>query len=358
MQTLKCFIFFFLYLGAISLSPALPRFAIRMNAKCQNCHIDPNGGGMRNYYGAAMYAKTTLPLRIWSDDSTLSDFTTQLNNFVSFGTDLGTLFYYQQTNDYSSFYQMQGNIYLSVRLASKLLVYFNKGLYHGFEVFGLANVLPANGYIKIGRFTPAYGTKIDDHTVFVRDRTDFQNNRREDTGIEVGISPSIFTWNIGVFNGVKENDFSSGKVRLISTRADAKIQVEDVRFSLGGSAWYNNASAGTFRMFGGFGGVSYAGLTLSTEIDLKNDKAGYGTNELISYLELNYLLIDGLDLKFMYDFHDPDTKFKSGSQSRYSLGLEFFPINGLEIRPMYRILKEVPVDDRNNEFDCLIHFYL
>ncbi len=358
MKTLRYYLPIFMLIFLPLLTLALPRFALRMNAKCQNCHIDPNGGGMRNYYGAAMYAKTTLPMHLWSDDSTLSNFTTQLNDFISFGTDLRTLFYYQQKNDYSSFYQMQGSIYLSARLASKLMVYFNKGLYSGFEVFGLANVLPANGYIKVGRFTPAYGTKIDDHTVFVRDRTDFQNNRREDTGIEAGISPSIFTWNIGVFNGVKGNDFSSGKVRLISTRADAKIRVEDIKFSLGASAWYNNAPAGTFTMFGGFGGVSYEGFTLNSEIDFKKDKAGYGTNELISYLELNYLLIDGIDLKFIYDFHDPDTKYQTGSQSRYSLGLELFPINGLEIRPVYRILKEEPVNDRNNGFDCLIHFYL
>lgn len=337
---------------------ALPRFALRTNLKCQSCHIDPNGGGMRNYYGAALYSKWTLPLQSAAPDSTLDDFTTELSKYVSFGSDLRTLFYYQQKNSASSFYQMQGNIYLSARLASKVLVYFNKGLYHGFEVFGLANLLPANGYIKVGRFTPPYGTRIDDHTVFVRDSTDFQNNRREDTGIEIGISPSIFTWSAGIFNGVRDNDFSSGKIRLFSTRLEAKIKFEDLKLSLGGSAWYNNSQAGTFTMFGGFGGVSYQRLALSAEFDLKKDKAGYGTNELISYLELNYLLIDGLDLKFIHDFHDPDVKYRTGSQSRYSLGLEFFPVNGVEIRPMYRIHKEDPVDVQNNLFDCLVHFYL
>lgn len=358
MQALRYFILIILLIFVNSLCAALPRFAVRMNAKCQNCHIDPNGGGMRNYYGAAMYAKTTLPLHVWPDDSTLSEFTTKLNDFVSFGTDMQTIFYYQQQNDYNSFYQMQGNIYLSARLGKNLLVYFNKGLYHGFEVFGLISGFPANGYVKVGRFTPAYGTKVDDHTAFIRDKTDFQNNQREDTGIEAGISPSPFTWNVGVFNGEKDNSFSTGKIRLVTTRADVKLAVEDLKFSLGGSAWYNNNPAGTLTMFGGFGGISYHGLTLNSEVDIKKDNATLGTNELIAYLELNYLVIDGVDLKFMYDFYDPDKKYKTGSQSRYSIGLEFFPINGLEVRPIYRIREETPIDIRNNEFDFLIHFYL
>jgi len=358
MKIRGCFVFTLSLLCTASLCSALPRFALRMNVKCRNCHIDPNGGGMRNYYGAAMYAKTTLPLRVWADDSTLNEFTTQLSNYVSFGTDMQSIFYYQQKDEYNSFYQMQGNIYLSARLGKNLLVYFDKGLYHGFEVFGIASILPANGYVKVGRFTSAYGTKTDDHTVFIRDKTDFQNNRREDSGIEAGISPSLFTWNVGVFSGEKDNDFSTGKIRLITTRTDLKFRVENLKFTLGGSAWYNNNPAGTFTMFGGFGGASYQGLTLNTEIDIKKDKATLGTNEFVSYLELNYLLLDGVDLKFIYDYYDPDTDYRTGSQSRYSFGLEFFPLNGLEVRPLYRLLKEEPADIRNNEFDFLIHFYL
>jgi hypothetical protein len=75
-------------------------------------------------------------------------------------------------------------------------------------------------------------------------------------------------------------------------------------------------------------------------------------------LECNYLVTDGVDLKFMYDFYDPDVKYATGSESRYSFGLEFFPVNGVELRPMYRILREKPFEIRNDEFDFLIHFYL
>jgi hypothetical protein len=49
---------------------------------------------------------------------------------------------------------------------------------------------------------------------------------------------------------------------------------------------------------------------------------------------------------------------KSGSTSRYSIGAEFFPIGGVEVRPVYRFIIEDPVDVKNNEFDVLFHIYL
>lgn len=337
---------------------SLPRFAVRTNLTCQNCHIDPNGGGMRTYYGSALYARGTLPVRGWNDSLALENFTTELSDIVSFGTDLRTLFSYRPETHTNSFYQMQGNIYLSAKLAKKVMVYLNKGLYSGFEVFGLLNILPANGYFKVGRFTPAYGTKTDDHTNFIRSKTDFINNRREDTGIEVGFSPSFMTWNVGLYNGIKGSAFSNEKMRLITSRLDMKFHVDNIKFSLGGSFWYNNLRGGPLTMVGGFGGMSFEKLTLHGEIDFKKDKSLMGTNEFISFIEVNYLLIDGVDLKLMYDFYDSDTGVKTGSETRYCIGLEFFPINGVEVRPMYRFLIEEPVDRSNNEIDILVHFYL
>ena len=40
-----------LLLGGVA-AQALPRFAAETGAKCQSCHINPSGGGMRNAFGA------------------------------------------------------------------------------------------------------------------------------------------------------------------------------------------------------------------------------------------------------------------------------------------------------------------
>jgi hypothetical protein len=354
-KTICLFLFSFLI---VTIGTALPRFSSATNLKCQNCHIDPNGGGMRNYYGAAMYGREILRVRAWSDDSTMNNFTTRLNDFVSIGMDMRTLFTYQQQRDYTSFYQMQGDLYLSARLANNLLLSLTKTLYHDFEIFGIANILPANGYVKVGRFTPAYGTRIDDHTAFIRSKTVFPLYRREDTGIEVGISPASITWNAGVYNGEDGSDPSNGWIRLVTTRAEAFFQLDKLNLSFGGSAWNNNGIFGTLTMYGGFAGASYKDIALHAELDIKKDKSALGNTELISYIEINYLALDGIDLKFMYDFYDPDIDYMTGSESRYSLGVEFFPMPGVELRPMYRILAKTPGNMRQNEFDFLMHLFL
>jgi hypothetical protein len=342
----------------INAGSALPRFAARMDLKCQSCHIDPNGGGMRNYYGDVMYGREVLPVPAWSQDTTIEEFTTRLSKYVSMGADVTTLFWNRRESRYTSFYQMQGDIYVSASVARSLLIYFDKALYGGFDVFGFINGLPVNGYLKIGRFTPAYGTRIDDHTTFIRTKTVFPNYRRDDTGIEVGVSPTSFAWNFGIYNGESGADPSNGKIRLMTTWAQYVNQVGNVNYSLGGSLWYNNAVEGSNTMYGGFGALSYKRFVLNGEVDFKTDWAGLRTDEFISYLELNYLIIDGLDLKFIYDFYDPDIHLKSGSETRYSVGAEFFPIQGIELRPLYRLDVKTPDDIRQHEFDFLIHFFL
>jgi hypothetical protein len=161
-----------------------------------------------------------------------------------------------------------------------------------------------------------------------------------------------------VYNGEDGSDPSNGWIRLVTTRAETFFRLENLNCSLGGSAWYNNGLFGTLTMFGGFASVSYNDVTINTELDLKKDKTTLGTNEFISYIEINYLLLDGVDLKFMYDFYDPDIDYKTGSASRYSIGAEFFPFPGVELRPMYRILAIEPGNARQNEFDFLLHLFL
>ncbi len=108
---------------------------------------------------------------------------------LGIGADMRTLFYSRGSNN--SFLQMEGDLYVNLRLAKKVSIFLNKGLYSGFEVFGLLNILPANGYFKVGKFLPNYGTRMDDHTTFIRTYSGFsaELGRPELTGAEAAISP-------------------------------------------------------------------------------------------------------------------------------------------------------------------------
>ena len=54
------FIFIILIL---ELSFALPRYSIESGISCISCHINPNGGGMRNDYGSNIFSIDELPLK-------------------------------------------------------------------------------------------------------------------------------------------------------------------------------------------------------------------------------------------------------------------------------------------------------
>ncbi len=76
----------------------------------------------------------------------------------------------------------------------------------------------------------------------------------------------------------------------------------------------------------------------------------------ISYVEADYPIVTGVDLKVAYDFYDPDIDHKTGAASRYSFGVEFFPLPGVELRPIYRAV-DGDVIGIKNEFDMLLHLY-
>jgi hypothetical protein len=372
---LPCSILLLVVLGMES-ADALPRFASRTGARCQSCHVNPSGGGMRQTFGVK-YGREELPVPTWSEELGLEDFTTKLSELVSIGADVRTLYYYQQipdtgaaasSSDQNAFWQMQGDVYMNFRLAKKVQVYLDKGLYSGFEVFGLLSILPANGYIKIGKFIPNFGLKVDDHRAYVRQYTGFspevvspEFDRPERTGGEVAISPGPVTITGGFYNSLNGGSAPpNSNQKAVLGRVEGLFKAaEEITVGVGGNVFTTKNSSGERRtLLGGFGLFSYQDLTLMGEADLIENKAVGGTTKgMVMTLEADYVVTPGVDLKVGYDFHDPDTDIQLGAVSRYSLGLEFFPISGVEVRPVYRIVKDEPNELKNDEFQVLIHFY-
>jgi hypothetical protein len=326
---------------------------------------------MRQVFGA-QYGREQLPVPTWSEESELEDFTTLLTNFIGVGADFRTLYFARQIPDTgaggsakteNAFWQMQGDLYLNFRVAKKVSFYLKKGLYSGFEAFGLLNLLPANGHIKIGKFVPNYGTKLDDHTAFIRTYTGFspEFGRPELTGFEVAVSPGQVSATAGLFNATDGFGGSEGNSKALLGRVEGVFPIQETMFIGGGANVFRRESSTgpTTTYYGGFGSFGISPFTLFGELDLLESKqSGSKRTGVVAYTEANYVVTPGLDLKLAYDFYDPDRDVKSGSMSRYSVGLEFFPLGGVEVRPMYRILKEQPTDIKNNEFDLLFHIYL
>jgi hypothetical protein len=353
----------FVFVGLLTeQSAALPRFSSRTGAKCQSCHVNPSGGSIRQAFGV-QYGRETLPVPAWSQDFQLEDFTTVLTNFLGVGADFRTLYYYQKeaSGSRNSFVQMQGDFYLNFRIAKKVNMFLKKSLGSSYEVFGLLNILPASGHIKIGKFVPNFGTRLDDHSAFIRDSTGFSSasGRPELTGGEVGFSPGAFTI-VGGFYNATSADFAEGDNKALLGRAEGLFELgKATHVGLGADVFTTKSTDGSSRtMYGAFGSFSHEDFTVFGEVDAIKTKLGQTVSGLVVYVEADYVVTPGLDLKLAYDFYDRDTDFKTGSTSRYSVGLEFFPLSGVELRPIYRYVKYQTVDAKRDEFNLVVHFYL
>ena len=354
----------FLLVFAGSTAGALPRFATLSGTKCSSCHVDPAGSGMRQAFGL-QYGRENLPVPAWSSGTGIEDVSNVIANFLSVGADFRTLYYVVQRPSappLSSFYQMQGDLYLDFALARRVSVYFNKGLYNGFQAFGLLTILPARGFIKAGKFVPNFGTRLDDHTAFIRRLTGFTpedaSNRYEKTGMEIGLSPGPLTFTAGVYNSLG-NDAQAGTAKAYLGRVEGMFSFTDkFNLGLGANAFTTRTVAGTKEdLYGAFGSCNIGKLVVFGEVDYLHTPA-LRTTGFISYVEMDYPLVTGLDLKLAYDFYDPSIDLKSGANSRYTVGVEFFPLPGVEVRPLYRFVRETPVEVRNNEFDIVLHCYI
>jgi hypothetical protein len=262
---------------------------------------------------------------------------------------------------------MQGDLYVNLKVSPKVFLYLNlnKGVSSGFDVYALMNVLPASGHLKIGRFIPDYGTHLDDHTAYVRQYTKLspEFDVVERTGAEAAVSPGAFTILGGVYNAEEGGGIPSSNNKAFLGRGEGMFKLaEKVSLGLGGNVFSTKTGIAGVNTtyYGGFGSFSVANFTLLGEADwIRISPAAGTTTALATYAEADYVVTPGVDLKLAYDFYDQDVKFKSGSKSRYSIGVEFFPVSGVEVRPIYRILtQQNPDTGTMSEFDIMLHLYL
>lgn len=348
-------------IGSILVATAtfgLPRFTAKVEQKCNLCHVSPAGGGMRNAFGSQFFAMTELAVHKTPFED-IERFQPQVSEILSLGADMRTQYIYDESNEMSTFFQMEGNFYLNAQLDPRFSATLKRGLYDGFEIFGMGYILPMKGYFRAGKFQPAYGWRFDDHTSFVRERMLWPANST-DTGIEFGIYPHGISANIGFFNGTG-GMFDDGKGKAVSSRFEFRKNIKGVGFGIGGSAFFNDKLSGDIAMFGPFYYLNLAQgkLIYLGEIDwLKDETNESDITSFATTHKISYMFTQGIWLEGQYDFYDPDIDLISGDISRMGIGINYFPYGFLEISPFFRIYDDnFGSEDDYVLFNTQIHFF-
>ena len=366
-----CIILSIISLAFLDTAYSLPRFAIRLGDKCIDCHYNPTGGIIRNEDGWN-FGKNILSAISPREQDFLM--TPKIGDNITLGLDYRTQFLYSSEKNRSDFQQMTGSIYTNIALAKTInLLARYDFIWDIWEAYGVANILPGNGYIKVGSFVPYYGLRIDDHTAYTRggDYSILFSGGRNgllynpfytEVGVEAGYyfgDLAFLTASVGSYpsNGTLAKD------PTYTARLELDPKIGKVNLMLGGSyaSVHLTYPSPTFHtvpsdFYGFFAGIGYKRFSLMAEYDLGNKVTSDSSKSNYAMAELAYVIVLGLEAVVRYDRVDPNIDVSSDELQHIIVGLEWFPYSFIEIRPQYRFILEDPKVD-NDAVVIQFHFW-
>ena len=356
-KLIQLFLFITIILAAVD-SFALPRFAVKLGDKCSDCHYNPSGGLIRNSDGWNWGKNTLSMISARDKDFIMSP---RISDNISIGLDYRTQYIYSQSSKRTYFQNMTAALHTNFALSKQINLVgkydFVNVLWEG---YGVAKILPANGYIKAGVYVPNYGIRLDDHTAYTREGLIFNPFYRE-AGVEIGFFADKWLY-VSASAGSNLTDATTNysKDPTYIARLELTPNLGDIGLMFGGSvASVKLGSAGSTlntNMYGGFFGFGYDEFTLLAEYDLANDLYFADVKSNMLMVEAAYGLFTGLEAVVRFDRIDYNADVSSDEISRLIFGFEFHPYSFIEIRPQYRLVLEDPSVD-NDSFVLQLHFW-
>ena len=347
-----------LFIIPLSLIFSLPSYAIEQNSNCINCHVNPTGGLMRNDYGSNIYSLDELSIRKWITEDKKFD------GFISDNIQIGGEFRIQsyKGRKSTSIFPMQIDLYSNVDFDNNISLFLKYGAKQ--ELYLLLDDYNNVDWIKIGKTIPDYGLKLDDHTSFIRggnSSNTFVYSGSIDQGLIFDYAaeyddPILIEMGLKINKNISlTSSISNGIVN--DNENNITISIKSKSSSIYGNLLFGSSlmKEKDFKMLGIFGGFAKNKLTLSFEFDkaynwIENFKS------MATYMELIYKPIQGVHLTAKYDYFDKDISVLDGSTERYSFGVNFFPINMLELKFQIREYELFSIDTNiNTEYLVQLH---
>jgi len=337
---------------------AEPYLAIQKGLKCGMCHVSPSGGGKRTAYGnifeQAEAAERTLDMgELW---------TGELGKYFAVGADLrggwSQVDVPGQTKiSDTELEEFLG--YVEIRpFPRNLTIYVDAKLRPDDpfvrEQYVRLSTADDGWYVQGGKFFLPYGLRLQDDDAFIRQVTGINFNT-PDIGWQVGYEQGKWSAQFAVTRG------SAGGPELDSGK-QYSLRVAHVtnKWRVGGSFNFNDSKFGDRQMQNIFGGLRTGRVAWLAELNyIIDDGTPTGQRDsLVSLLEANVMLKKGHNLKFTFEYYDPDNDVSEDEQTRSSLVWEYFPIQFLQTRLGYRTYDGIPQNPAQNREELFLELHL
>ncbi len=324
---------------------AEPYLAVRQDLKCNGCHVNPTGGGMRNDFGTA-FSQHVLPAK----PGGAGGWSGKVGDLLRLGGNLRTGWSSMEVPDQNSrrrFDLDEVRLYADFTLIpQQLAVYVDQRVAPGSAQTQEAYVRYGDStgwYLKGGKFYLPFGWRLEDDTAFVRQTTGI-NMATPDTGVELGYESGSWSTQIALTQGSGNAQADSGHQVV-----GQAVWVQPL-WRLGAAASFTESELGDRRMAGVFAGLHTGPVSWLGEVDFIRDEGFLPqTREFaVAIGELNWMVRGGHNLKLTAEFFDADRDVDENEQNRWSVVYEVTPLPFMQIRVGHRRYEGIPQNDLQN----------
>jgi hypothetical protein len=311
---------------------AEPYLAVRYGLKCQTCHVNPTGGGLRSNFGD-VFAQTQLPAHPIRGNWGL--WTGEVTKWLRLGGDLRYDANFTQTPHATTTHQtavQQGRLYGEAEVIPNRLIFYadaqvTPGVAKDHEAYAIYWSADHDWYVKAGKMYLPFGFRLEDQTAFVYDVSSI-TMLSPDNGLELGWMRGHWDTQLTVSQGT----FAGGLPSASGKEYGLQASYVESWWRLGVAANDDDATFARRRILGIFGGVRTGPVEWLGEVDSVEYSGTPAVTQAAALLEADWLIAPGNNLKVTFEPYDPDRDVQGNGRSRWSLVYELTPIQFVQIR--------------------------
>ncbi len=312
---------------------AEPYLAVRTGLKCEACHVNPTGGGLRTDFGD-VFAQTRLPAHPIQGDWGL--WTGEVTRFLRVGGDLrynATATRTPGSKTVDQFDLQQARLYVEGQvIPNRLLFYVDEQVAPDGaldrEAYGLYWSAAHDWYIKAGQMYLPFGFRLEDQTAFVYDVSSISMYAPDDA-VELGWLGGHWDAQLDVSNGTFAGP-SSGQGKEYGLQ----VSYVESAWRFGLAANDDDAAQYRRRIYGVFAGTRTGPIAWLGQVDAVENEYGSlkGATQAALLLEGDWLIARGNNLKLTMERFDPNRDVHGNGRTRWSLVYELTPVQFVQLR--------------------------